>query len=42
MFLIFVLRGMNFNDLAISAVGTKTSKFVNNSRIDSYSSYFDV
>ena len=39
-FLIFVLSGLKLNDLATTAVGTKTSKLVNNS--DQLSSYFDV
>ena len=38
--LIFVLSGLKLSDLAITAVGTKTSKFVNSS--DRLSSYFDL
>ena len=39
-FLIFILGGLKLNYLTIRAVGTKTSKFVNNS--DRLSSYFDL
>ena len=40
--MIFVLSGLKLNDLALTAVGTKMSKFVDNSdRLSSYCDRFE-